>query len=180
MPNNGSLNNPLVATTIRQANALTGAEKHQLFEWGDDIFGAACFHLRWRPKDVHFILDVDGVPASHVGIVRHEVGVKGQPVLVAGVGGVVTVPTWQKHGYASQLMTRAVDLFAEWKVDAGLLFCMPHRVRFYESQGWSLVTDPVMIEQTDGEIISPLHVMIIPVDGYRWPGGEVKLKSFPW
>ena len=169
-----------MATTIRQANALTDAEKDKLFEWGDDIFVAACFHLRWRPKDVHFILDVDGEPASHVGLVRHEVTVADQPVLVAGVGGVVTVPMWQKHGYARELMTRAVNLFAEWKVDAGLLFCMPHRVQFYESQGWSLVSDPVMIEQPEGEIISPLLVMTIPVDGYHWPDGEVKLKSFPW
>jgi hypothetical protein len=37
-----------------------------------------------------------------------------------------------------------------------------------------------MIEQPEGEMVSPLLVMIIPVAGYRWPYGEVKLKSFPW
>jgi GNAT superfamily N-acetyltransferase len=169
-----------VATTIRQAYALTDAEKDRLFEWGDDIFGAESYNLRWRPKEVHLILDVNGEPASHVGLVKHEVAVAGRPVLVGGVGGVVTVPAWQKHGYARELMSHAVNFFAEWKVDAGLLFCMPHRVQFYESQGWSLVSDPVMIEQPEGEMVSPLLVMIIPVAGYRWPYGEVKLKSFPW
>lgn len=167
-------------TQIRQTDMLTDAEKHQLFEWGDDIFEAAALNLRWRPKQVHFILDVDGMPVSHVGIVKHEITVGGRPVLVGGIGGVVTIPAWQKHGYARELMKQAVNYLEQSNVDAGLLFCLPSRVPFYESQGWSLIPRPVLIQQPQGEIDSPLEVMILPMGAYRWPEGDVKLNSFPW
>lgn len=167
-------------TTIRQTETLTADEKQQLFEWGEDIWEAAHLNIRWRPKDHHFILDIDGVPVSHVGAVKHEVAVKDQAVLVGGVGGVATVPAWQKHGFARELMKHAVRLFEEWKVDAGLLFCLPSRVAFYESQGWQLVKRPVMVEQPQGEIVSPLEVMVLPLGDFRWPDGDVRLRSFPW
>jgi hypothetical protein len=77
-------------------------------------------------------------------------------------------------------MQHAVDFFAEWKVEAGLLFCFPWRVRFYESQGWHVVNHPVMVEQPAGAIVSPLGVMVLPIDEYRWPDGAVQLNSLPW
>ena len=167
-------------TQIRKTEILSDAEKQQLFEWGDDIFGAASLNLRWRTKTVHFILDIDGLPVSHVGLVKHEIKVGEQTVLVGGVGGVVTLPDWQKHGYARQLIKQAVNVFEQWRVDAGLLFCFQNRISFYESQGWRLLPGPVMVEQPEGEIASPLEVMVLPIDGYSWPDGDLKLNSFPW
>lgn len=169
-----------VQTTIRQTTTLSNAEKQQLFEWGDDIWEAAHLNVRWRPKDVHFILDVDDVPASHVGVVKHEIAVDEQPVLVGGVGGVATIPPWQKHGFARELMKQAIALFEDWQVKAGFLFCLPSRIAFYESQGWLLIRRPVMVEQPQGEIVSPLEVMVLPLGGYCWPDGDVRLMSFPW
>lgn len=166
--------------TFRQVATLTDADRKQLFEWGDDIFEANHFNLRWRPKEVHFILDVDDIPVSHVGLVQHEVNVSRQPVLVGGVGGVVTVPAWQKHGFARELMKQAVGHLEQWRVDAGILFCLPSRVAFYESQGWQLLAEQVLIQQPQGEMASPLEVMVLPMRGYHWPVGEVKLNSFPW
>jgi GNAT superfamily N-acetyltransferase len=102
-----------MTTEIRQTESLTDAEKQQFFDWGDDIFGAANLNLRWRPKDVHFVLYVDGTAVSHVGVLKHVVSVAGQAVTVGGVGGVVTVPAKQKRGYARELMQHAVRLFEE-------------------------------------------------------------------
>ena len=169
-----------MAKEIRQADFLTDAEKQLLFGWGDDIFGASSLNLRWRPKDVHFLLYADGAVVSHVGVLKHVVTVAGQPVTVGGVGGVVTVPEGQKRGFARELMQQATRLLMDWSVDAGLLFCLQRTVPFYESQGWQVVEQTVFIEQPSGQIVSPLEVMVLPLDGRPWPDGEVELNSFPW
>ena len=165
---------------IRQADILTEAEKKKLFGWGDDIFGADDLNLRWRPKDVHFLMEVDGETVSHVGVLKHEVSVVGELVTVGGVGGVVTIPAFQRNGYARELTLHAAGFFREWQVDAGLLFCLRRRVPYYESQGWQVLKQPVTMVQPSGEIVSPLEVMILPFGKSSWPDGEVRLNSFPW
>ena len=169
-----------MAKEIRQVDSLTDAEQQLLFGWGDDIFGAASLYLRWRPKDVHFLIYLDGAAVSHVGVLKHAVTVDGQSVTVGGVGGVVTVPEGRRRGFARELMQQATRLLADWKVDAGLLFCLPRMVPFYASQGWQVVEQTVLIDQPSGQIASPLQVMVLPLDGRPWPDGEVKLNSFPW
>jgi Acetyltransferase (GNAT) domain len=64
------------------------------------------------------------------------------------VGGVVTVPEAQKKGLARRLMQHTAEFFErEWKVDAGLLFCLPKLTAYYEALGWQEVESPVLIEQ---------------------------------
>lgn len=170
----------LVTREIRQADRLTDAEKEKLFGWGDDIFGADDLNLRWRPKDVHFLMEVDGQTVSHVGVLKHEISVGSQLVTVGGVGGVVTTPAFQKNGYARELMQHATEFFKKWQVDAGLLFCLRRRVPYYESQGWQVIDGPVMVEQPSGRIVSPLEVMVLLLSRAGWPEGVVQLNSFPW
>ena len=169
-----------VTREIRQSDSLTDAEKEKLFGWGVDIFGADDLNLRWRPKDVHFLMDVDGQTVSHVGVLKHGISVGGQLVTVGGVGGVVTLPAFQKNGYARELMLHAAQFLKKWQVDAGLLFCLRRRVPYYESQGWQVIDGPVMVEQPSGGIVSPLEVMVLPLSKASWPDGEVQLNSFPW
>ena len=123
---------------------------------------------------------LDGEPVSHLGVLKHTVTVDGEPVIVGGVGGVVTVPEAQNRRCAHDLMQRATALFENWHLAAGLLFCRPGLVSFYESQQWQVIEGPVLIQQPDGEIKSPLEVMVRPFGGYLWPEGEVRLNSFPW
>ena len=165
---------------IRQTTSLSEAETKQIFGWGVDIFGADDLGLRWRGKSVHFMMDVDGRVVSHVGILKHEVQVAGETLLVGGVGGVVTIPQAQKRGHARELLEHAVSLLREWQVAAGLLFCLERRVPFYATQGWQLVLSPVIIQQPDGDMPSPLEVMVLPLARSSWPAGEVTLNSFPW
>ena len=166
---------------IKQVEALTEADKQQLFGWGEDIFGAKSLNLNWRPKESHFLLRADGKVVSHVGVLKHVVSVESQPVTVGGVGGVVTVPEAQKKGFARALMLRAAEFFEqEWKADAGLLFCFPRLVPYYESLGWQVVERPVLIDQPYGKISSPLRVMVLPLGRKSWPPGNVELDSLPW
>src|ERR1044071_9575709 len=116
-------------TEIKQVATLTDADRSKLFDWGVDIFGADHFKLRWRPKQLHFLMVADGEVVSHVGVLKHEIKVGDQAVAVGGVGGVVTVPAAQNRGYASELMRHTAGFFSNWDVEAGLLFCMPRRVR---------------------------------------------------
>ncbi|HEX8494568.1 MAG TPA: GNAT family N-acetyltransferase [Pyrinomonadaceae bacterium] len=166
---------------IRQANVMTDEEKEWLFNWGEDIFGVTSYDLKFRPKDVHFFMDVDGVPLSHTSLLKHEVSVKGQPVKVAGLGGVVTRPEAQGKGYAGRLVRHAAEFFKrEWDVEAGLLFCLPRLVSYYESLGWQNIAGPVLIEQPSGRRWSPVPTLILPCHGRAWPTGEVELGSLPW
>lgn len=166
---------------IRQSDALTDGEKERLFGWGEDIFGVADLPLTWRSKVLHFLLYKEEELVSHVGVLKHVVSVAGEPVPVGGVGGVVTVPAAQGKGYARRLMSHVAELFEhEWKVDAGMLFCLPKMVRYYEAQGWRTVEGSVLIDQPEGAIVAPLEVMVLPFGGKGWPSGNVELRSLPW
>jgi GNAT superfamily N-acetyltransferase len=166
---------------IKQADALTDAEQQKLFGWGENIFGVQALTLRWRPKDLRFLAYENGELVSHAGILKHVVSVSDEPVLVAGLGGVVTVPEAQRHGFARQLVQYVMrHAESEWKVDAGLLFCRSTMVAYYEALGWQLVLAPVIIDQPDGNIPSPLHVMVLPFGKMSWPPGAVELQSLPW
>jgi GNAT superfamily N-acetyltransferase len=166
---------------IRQTEALTDEENKRLFGWDENIFGITAHELSWRPKDLHFVLYSDGKPVSHTGLLKHEVSVNGEPVTVGGVGGVVTVPEAQKRGFAGRLMKHAAKfLEREWKVDAGLLFCLPKMVAYYEALGWQSLESEVLIEQPNGKIAAPLPVMVLPLGERSWPFGTVELRSLPW
>jgi GNAT superfamily N-acetyltransferase len=170
-----------MAEEIRQTEALTDEEKQQLFGWGENIFDVAALNLSWRPKDLHFLLYSDGKPISHVGVLKHVISVNGEPATVGGVGGVMTVPSAQKKGFARQLMKHTARFFKqEWAVDAGLLFCLPKLTPYYEALGWQEARSPVLIEQPGGPIMSPLRVMVLPLVEEGWPSGRIELGSLPW
>lgn len=107
--------------------------------------------------------------------------VDGEFIKVGGIGGVVTVPTAQKKGLARQLMQHTAEFLEhEWKVAAGLLFCLPKMLAYYEALGWQRVESPVLIEQPEGKLASPLPVMVLPFHTEEWRHGSVELHSLPW
>ncbi len=166
---------------IKQTEFLTDEEKQRLFGWGEDIFGVATLKLSWRPKDFHFLLYSDNKPISYVGVRKQVISVNGKPATVGGVGAVVTVPEAQRKGFAGRLMQQAAKFFErEWKVDAGLLFCFPRLVAYYEALGWKEVESPVLIEQPSGKIVPPLCVMVLPLGVEGWSSGSIELRSLPW
>lgn len=83
---------------IRRTQTMSAAEQQHLFRWSADPFGVAHLGLEWRPKDVHLLLERDGQPVSHVGVLRHDVHSGGRLVRMAGIGGVITVPEAQRQG----------------------------------------------------------------------------------
>jgi GNAT superfamily N-acetyltransferase len=166
---------------IKEATSLTEAEQKQLFGWGENIFGVEAHSLQWRHKALRFILYDKDELVSHAGILKHSVSVNGKSILVAGLGGVVTVPTAQRRGFARRLVQHAMKYAeTEWQVEAGLLFCRPEMIHYYAALGWQQVESPVMIDQSDGKIASPLPVMVLPFRDIHWPTGTIELESRPW
>lgn len=166
---------------IRQVATLSSAEQQRLFSWSSDPFGVAPLGLEWRPKDVHLVLDVDGQPVSHVGVLRHDVHSGGRGVRVAGLGTVITVPEARGRGYASQLIQHAIHLAREeWSSSASLLFCLPRMVSYYERLGWHVIEQPVQIDQALGRIQAPVPVMVYPAEAAALLGTPLILESQPW
>ena len=170
-----------MVTTIRQVQALSDDEKRSLFGWAPDPFGVAKLGLAWRPKELHFLLEVGQHLVSHVGILDHEVRIGTRSVALVGLGGVVTVPQAQGLGHASTLIKRATDLaFDDWHVDAGLLFCLPRMLLYYERRGWTALKQAVIVDQPSGRIPAPLPAMVYPADRRAWFEGVLELGSAPW
>jgi GNAT superfamily N-acetyltransferase len=166
---------------IRLVKDLTDEERQRLFGWGENIFGMEDRNYRWRPKDLHFILDVDGVPASHVGLIDHVVKVAEQPVRIGGIGAVVTAGDLHGRGYAQKTLRYAERFICEeLKVEFGLLFCLDRLKPFYERQGWQLVRETVEFDQPSGKMVSPLNVMVLPCGKSVWPAGATDICSLPW
>lgn len=169
-----------MTVAIRRSRELSEEAKQKLGP-GPDPFDVQPYNLSWRLKDWHFFLDVDGEPASHVGLLRHDVRVDGVPVPVAGLGGVITAPDFQGRGFAQILLREATAFMTgELGADFGFLFCLPRLVPFYERLGWQTLPRPVLIEQPGGVVESPAESMVLPLRGRPWPPGRVETQSLPW
>jgi GNAT superfamily N-acetyltransferase len=166
---------------IRQVDALSPAEQQSLFGWSPDPFGVGHLGLEWRPKELHLLLELEGQPVSHVGVLCHEVHSGDRILRLAGLGGVITIPEAQRQGYASQLVRHASRLaFEEWSANLGLLFCLPRMVSYYERLGWRAIEQPVQIDQSSGCIQVPIPVMVYPVAGEALLETPLVLESRPW
>jgi hypothetical protein len=167
--------------SIRVVKEFSDEDRQRLFGWGENIFGIEDNKYTWRPKDLHIILDVEGVAASHVGLLVQAVKVAGQPVRVAGFGGVATNSELHGRGYAQKAMRFAEKYMCEdLQVEFGLLFCLDRLKPFYERQHWQLVQDLVEFDQPTGKMFSPLNVMVLPCGERSWPTGAIDLCSLPW
>ena len=155
------------ALNVRLVEQLSPEDAHRLFGWGENIFDTAHVNLVYRakdPDDRRFILyDVQNAPASHAAVLTHHARANGKHVLIGGIGGVVTVPSARRCGYAALLVRHATDfLREEWKADFALLFCIDRMVPYYERLEWRKVTCDVLIDQPSGKLRCPFHVMTIP------------------
>jgi len=165
-----------VTHEIRVESTLTDEQEAAILALGD-IWQAAHLGLTWRPKDEHIVRYVDGEFAAKVSILKHSVLIDREAVLVAGVGGVLTMPAFQGQGHAAALLHYHRE---HVKVPFGMLFCRTELVPFYARFGWQLIEDTVYIQQPQGTIISPLHVMSTSFGAQPWPKGTVHLNSQPW
>lgn len=135
----------------------------------------------WADSDWMVLGRVDGELVSQLGLLKREIRVGGAPITVGGVGGVATLPVWQRHGLATALMGAAAKfLQTEIKVSFGLLVCADETQPFYARLGWKTVATELWVLQ--GEISLPLRtiVMVLPLADQGWPQGKIDLCGPGW
>jgi aminoglycoside 2'-N-acetyltransferase I len=172
---------PPAPIEVRVVEIYSGADRSDLAGGEKDPSQTSAYQLQWRPTEKHVLIVEGGRNVCHVGLVKHSVAVEGNPVPVAGIGGVLTRPECRGRGYARVAM-KAAEAFAssQMGVDFLLLFCRPALQSWYEGLGWVKVSSAVWIEQQQGTIIQPLVSMVRRLGAKQWPQGEVRLGCLPW
>jgi predicted GNAT family N-acyltransferase len=169
------------ACEIQIVESYSAADRSDLAAGEKDPSQTTAYQLQWRPTEKHVLLVAGGKPVCHVGIVEHTVKVKGNPVSVAGIGGVLARPGCRGRGYARIAMEAAeAFVLSQMAVNFILLFCRPDLQSLYEHLGWVKVSGPVWVEQAQGDILLPMVSMVKCLGAEQWPQGEVRLVSRPW
>ena len=141
--------------------------------WGHVVFARAQQRvLAWNDA---------GELVGHVGLHRRDGRWDGQPVTIAGIGGVITRQDSRRQGIAGMAIREALAAAeAAGRPDFALLFCEPHNFAFYEGLGWRRFAGAIFAEhsgsRTRFEVMAP-YVL----DMARAPrGGEIDLCGLPW
>lgn len=163
---------------------LTADLKRTLYRWSPDIFGVAGLDvsdLQWRTFSTGFLLTVDGDPVSYFRALRHVCRVDGKPVYVGGLGGLVTLPLYQRHGYGAELVRGVLAALRDrWRVEAALAFCLDPLLAWYRKLGAYLVHGPVIVNTRSGPKPAPFNTLWWPFRPALWPVTTIHLDSALW
>lgn len=166
---------------IEISHSYSLGDKKELAGGEEDPSRTREYKLQWRPTETHIFVCAGGKKLCHVGIVEQSVEIAGNSVGVAGIGGVLARSESRGRGYGRIAMRAAEDFVRrEMSVNFILLFCRPLVDRWYEFLGWSKISNPVWIEQPQGEVLLPLVSMAKCLGIDPWPEGDVHVGSRPW
>lgn len=166
---------------VQIAEFYSAADRSDLADGENDPSQTRIYQLQWRPTEKHVLLVEAGKTVCHVGIVAHTVKVQGNPVSIAGIGGVLARRACRGRGYARIAMEAAeAFVLSQMAVHFILLFCRPELQSLYEHLGWIKVSSPVWVEQAEGDVLLPMVSMVKCLGAEPWPHGEVQLASRPW
>ncbi len=178
------MNIEIVATTL-----LSDAQQKAI-----DALGSAAYSpapttppagdtYQWASPQWSILLWDQGELVSHVGLTVREISHNGEPNRIGGVGGVMTAPSHQGRGLASQGLRAAADyLQSDLAIDYALLFCLPELVPFYGRFGWQPFRGDLFIEQPDQNKLkfTAQGAMLLDLQGEAPLDGELDLQGLPW
>jgi hypothetical protein len=166
---------------VQIVNSYSAADRNDLAGREKDPSETSVYRLEWRPTEKHVLVVAGGRTVCHVGLVGQTVEVQGNPISIAGIGGVLTRHRSRGRGYCRIAMEAAEAIaLSQMAVDFILLFSSPAKQRLYEHLGWRKVSSPVWVEQVQGDILLPIVSMVKCLGAKPWPEGEVRLGSRPW
>ncbi|MGB2589213.1 MAG: GNAT family N-acetyltransferase [Candidatus Acidiferrum sp.] len=166
---------------VQIVDSYSAADRNSLAGGEDDPSETSLYQLQWRPTEKHVLILEGGMTVCHVGLVGQAVEVQGNPVSIAGIGGVLTRRGCRGRGYCRIAMGVAEVLaLNQMAVSFILLFCRPALQSLYQHLGWIEVSSPVWVEQIQGNVLLPMISMVKPLRGEQWPKGEIRLGSRPW
>jgi aminoglycoside 2'-N-acetyltransferase I len=141
----------------------------------------------WRDvvsaRATHGLLVYDDMTlVSAAGILFRDATVSGVATPIAGIGGVMTLPTAQRKGFGTAAILAAHEMIERGKSSSfGLLFCEPKNIAFYQSLGWCVFNGTVIAEQPC--VVGPYHVMPALVRSFAGTApteGTIDLRGLPW
>jgi predicted N-acetyltransferase YhbS len=100
-----------------------------------------------RDRDTLLALDRSR-PVSSVQVFTKRIRLRGETVLLGGIGSVATHPDYERRGIASRLLRLAIDEMERRGMLLSLLFT--GRISFYERLGWVQVPYPAWAVHRDG------------------------------
>lgn len=158
---------------------LSAAEPRQVpFQrWGPGIVGLAA--------SSKVSLQVGGDVVSECGLLPGReiqyTSATGDPQALKGVGlgGIRTGSPWRRRGYARLVVDTALSVATQyWSPGVLLLFSLPPLFGFYDSLGFSVVEEDVLIEQPAGRVVAlPRPVRLLATREITTP---VLVRGLPW
>ena len=106
----------------------------------------------------------------------------GEPVTIAGIGGVMTHPQHRHQGLARVVIAASLDFFHSLgHVDFGLLVCEPQLIPLYGHLGWQKFPDTLWVTQRGERVPFTFNApMVRPVCRSPDITGEIDLCGPPW
>lgn len=123
-----------------------------------------------------------GCVVSTAGILWREALHNGEPVVIAGLAGVMTDPKRQRSGLGRLAVEHAMaSMGGNERAAFGLLFCEPTNVEFYLRLGWLPFNGDVTVTQPAGRIAYKImESMVTPLCEQAPNGGVLDLCGLPW
>lgn len=122
-----------------------------------------------------------GVPLTQLGILQRTVTVNQKPLLIAGIGFLITEPDNRGQGYATIIMKEAIAFVKnQLGLPFGLLTCKPRLESLYSGMGWQTVSEPDVFVQPTGNRSCGGIIMVNECGGAPWPEGKIDFCGLPW
>jgi GNAT superfamily N-acetyltransferase len=135
----------------------------------------------WAASDWMVLGRLGGEIVTQLGLLKREIRVGAVSIPVGGVGGVATLPAWQRRGLSSSLMGAAAQFMqVKFNVPFGLLVCADETRPFYAKLGWKKVATELWFTGNGKRQPLQTTVMILPLSKQEWPVGEIDLCGLPW
>jgi len=124
---------------------------------------------------------LNGKPVARVGMLQRTITINNKPLLIAGIGFLITEPENRNRGFAGRVMKDAVAFVKkEFKLPFGLLTCKPRLETLYNKMGWITVDESNVYVQPTGNRSCGGLIMVNECAGVSWPSGKIDLCGLPW
>ncbi len=137
----------------------------------------------WASPQWSILVWEEGELVSHIGLTVREISHNGEPKRIGGVGGVMTAPSRQGRGLATQGLRAAADyLQSDLAIAYALLFCRAELVPFYGRLGWQPFRGDLFIEQPNQKKLkfTEQGAMLLDLQEQAPLDGELDLQGLPW
>jgi GNAT superfamily N-acetyltransferase len=124
---------------------------------------------------------LQGEPVTHVGILQRTVTIDQEPLLIAGIGFLITEPENRGRGYATLIMKEAMAFVkSRLELPFGLLTCKSRLESLYLGMGWRTVSEQNIFVQPTGNRSCGGIIMVNECGEKLWPKGKIDLCGLPW